>query len=158
MQAKHGGPYGNLPENPTSYIQNKFRLWASQGANSLLEHDEDTEQCSSDDLEKKSTSELKQLYKERFDEDPTETNILIRILHIDDSIKFGGSEEKYNTFNKIQLKNECIDREIDIQTDKKQLIIVHRMFESRKRVTTNDEISRSLAVTEAAAILYSNDD
>ena len=146
-----GGPYGNLPDNPSEYIQRKFAEWARKGAKGLND-------VATDSRKGMTIKDLKSLYEERFKESATDTNILKQILEIDDEMKHReGQNALYNDLNLEELKAECKQRDLECDKTKVMLLTVHHAFEEKEEVNSRrreKDYQNALRLTEASTVHY----
>ena len=114
-----GGPNGAPPD--VAFVRARFSKRKRNGVKALVNH------SNSDKYDRMAIKKLQALYKAVFDgEQPTQKNVLSKILEMDDNMKNGGHDDVYSSLSSAMLQKECKHRNLPFKLGKQALKTVLR--------------------------------
>ena len=119
-----GGPFGTLPT--AKYVKSWFSRRKNKGAKVFLEASSSNEE--SDKFSNLTVEELKEEFIKVFDCMPTKKILCVKLLEIDDDLKYDGHDGIYSSLKLSELEGECKNRNLPFAVGSKGLQIVLRSY------------------------------
>ena len=116
------GPFGRLPAE--KYVKSWFARRKNQGAKIFL--NKGTSNQGNDKYSRLTIEELKDEFEKTFDCLPTRKFLCIKLLEIDDELKYDGHDNVYTGLKLDELEKECKSRNLPFLVGIKSLQIVLR--------------------------------